>query len=62
MSQVDQLRCLTELTRSVNFTERLDRGARHEIRVKSVFGNLGIERPTLALDEVRQVLHADRPE
>ncbi len=55
MLNEEQLRRLSELTGLVTKAET-DPVIQHERLVKSVYGNLGIERRSLEIDRVRQVL------
>lgn len=53
-----QLRHLSALARRARVVP-VDPATRQEQRVKSVFGNLGIERPDLTIEQVRKVLSSE---
>lgn len=59
MTAVKRLQQLSKLASAADKTN-VHSASRHERLIKSVFGNLGIERRSLKIERVRQVLSENR--
>ncbi|MHB1417121.1 MAG: hypothetical protein ACYC1C_17890 [Chloroflexota bacterium] len=60
MTKAEQLHCLSAAANVVNRRYGISKAAQQERRVKSVYGNLAIERPDLKIEQVKQALGRDR--
>ncbi|MBI2953482.1 MAG: hypothetical protein HYY30_04150 [Chloroflexi bacterium] len=60
MSRTELLKRLSTLSNGAARRFGIDDNTRKEERVKSVYGNLGMERPDLDIERVRRVLDEDR--